>query len=153
MWIRIALLTLALMLIIICFRAPEILSDQNSFFEEFVNHEFLSFMGLLVTITLVSATNLFIELHKLEAKFGVGSFKKTRKDVRQSAVVLIYFLIISILIVVIKPLWSFSELCTSLINSSALFLLIASCMMLLDITNAAFRVAPLMGHGEDVKGE
>lgn len=47
---------------------PWVFDDTNSFLKGFVNHEFLGFMGVIVTITLASAANLFIELNKLEEK-------------------------------------------------------------------------------------
>ena len=53
--------------VIICVTAarPAWLSDSNGYLKEFLQHDFLGFMGVIITITLASASNLFIELNKL----------------------------------------------------------------------------------------
>ena len=41
---------------------PSILSDQNKFTREFVGHELLGLLGIILTITLASAANLLFSL-------------------------------------------------------------------------------------------
>ncbi|MFH1555539.1 MAG: hypothetical protein ABII76_11825 [Pseudomonadota bacterium] len=127
---------------------PHLFSDQNDFLKGFVNHELLGFMGVIVTITLVSTTNLFVELHKLEARYGKDSFKNSRKDVKDSAYAMIIFLILSLVIVVAKPIFPGTYTWQSVFNLSALTLVISSAFMLFDITQAGFNVAPLTGNNE-----
>jgi NADH:ubiquinone oxidoreductase subunit 3 (subunit A) len=54
--------------VILIILAPWALSDKNKFFAGFVNQEFLTFMGVVVTISLASAQNLFVEIKRMEGK-------------------------------------------------------------------------------------
>lgn len=121
--------------------APWVLSDTNLFLKGFVNHELLAFMGVLVTITLASAANLHLELNRLEedaaARKISHDFGKTRRSVATSAKALIWLLLISIAIGVVKPLAllrganPFRE---AIFNGFALFVLLVSVLILVDLT-------------------
>ncbi|MEP9348802.1 hypothetical protein [Xanthobacter sp. KR7-225] len=110
-----------------------------------MNHEFLNFMGVLVTITLASSANLFVSLHRLEANFGKDSLKETRKDVKDASFFLIYLLLISLVVVVAKPLMPATDFATCAVNSFAIGCILMAAFALFDITDAAFEIAPLLG--------
>ena len=119
---------------------PWLLSDHNAFLKGFVNHEFLSFMGVVVTITLASAANLFIELNKLEDRLDTDAFTRTKGDVRSSAFCLVGALAAAILLVVLKPLVAVNEHIESVANSVALGIILFSVLILVDLTQAAFNL-------------
>ena len=125
--------------------APWTISDQNRFLKGFVNEQFLSFMGVVVTITLASAANLYIELNKLEDKIGQQVFIKTKADVRTSAYFLIGTLIASIVTVIMKPLLDCGPRAEAGVNGVAITILILSIMVLIDLTQAAFNLDPHAG--------
>lgn len=120
--------------------SPWILGDANSFLKEFINHEFISFMGMLVTITLASAANIHIELNKIEAKAGEKFLSATRFAVKRSAFWLIWSLFFSVLLVIIKPLVCVSDIASSLVNGSAIFLILGSILIIADLTKLAFSI-------------
>jgi hypothetical protein len=122
--------------------APWVLSDNNAFLRSFVNHEFLSFMGVIVTITLASAANLFIEMNKLEEKVDEAVFRAAKNDVKHSAYTLVGALIASILLVIIKPLVNCGPIAESLLNGVAITIIIFSVMILIDLTQTAFSLDP-----------
>jgi hypothetical protein len=81
----------ALAAISICM--PGLLADDtNSFLRGFINEEILSLLGVIVSITLVSAGSIHIELGKL-AKSRQLDFNQERRAVRNSAYLLIAILL------------------------------------------------------------
>lgn len=126
--------------------APWTLSDQNDFLKGFVNEEFLSFMGVVVTITLASAANLYIEMNKLEDRANRAVFIQSKRDVRHSAYFLIGTLVAAIVTVILKPLLDCGERSQAAVNGVAVTILIVSVMTLIDLTQTAFALDP---HGED----
>jgi hypothetical protein len=121
---------------------PRILSDKNDFLRGFVNHEFLGFMGVIVTITLASAGNLFLELVRFEKEAGEPIFVKSKRDVKHSAFTLIVMLLATLLVVTIKPLVIFSQTSEAFVNGAALSIILFSILVLWDLTIAAFKLDP-----------
>jgi hypothetical protein len=122
---------------------PGPLSDDNAFLKGFVNHEFLSFMGVVVTITLASAANLFVELNKLEDRHDKDLFPRSKADVRDSAYALVGALIAAVCIVTTKPwLALLGERGETLANCLALGAIGFSIMIMIDLLQAAFNLDP-----------
>lgn len=121
---------------------PWMLSDQNQFLKGFVNHELLGFMGVIVTITLASASNLYIELNKLEAKAGAGAFSKSKADVRHSAFTLIGALVGSVILAIVKPIVICGARSEATVNGLAISILLLSALVLIDLTKAGFSLDP-----------
>lgn len=127
--------------------APWVLSDKNRFLQGFVNHEFLGFMGVLVTITLASAANLFIELNKMEKEVGRAAFPKTKQSVKDSAYGLIAFLTVSVALVILKPVLALTPVAETIANGIAIGLIIGAIMALIDLTQTAFKLSAATGFG------
>lgn len=121
---------------------PAIISDQNAFLKGFVNHEFLGFMGVVVTITLASAGNLFIELNKLEDRADESIFTKTKRSVKDSAFSLIWSLVFALVLVTVKPLVASNDASQAVVNAFALTTILFSILVLVDLTVAAFNLDP-----------
>lgn len=119
--------------------APWVLSDSNAFLAGFVNHEFLGFMGVLVTISLASAANIFLELTRLEDRLQKAAFPKTKRDVRHSAYALLWLLVASVALVVIKPLVGIcGQRADAFTNGAAITIIIVAALTLADLTRTAF---------------
>jgi len=119
---------------------PAAFGDGNSFLGQFVNHEFLNFMGVIVTITLASTANLHMELRRKEEKAGSEFLVRTRTAVRKSAFSLIWALFLSVILVVVKPLLPDGEVYAALANSFALAIILWGVLVILDVTKLAFRM-------------
>ena len=132
---------IALALIVAVVR-PELISDKNVFLKSFVNQEFLSFMGVVVTITLASAGNLFIELNKLEDRAETSLFTKTKQSVKNSAFSLIWSLVFALILVTVKPLVGSGDGVLAIVNAAALTTILFSVLILVDLTIAAFNLDP-----------
>lgn len=119
--------------------APWTLSDGNTFLAGFVNHEFLGFMGVLVTISLASSANIFLELTRMEDRLNKSAFPKTKADVRHSAYALLWLLVASVALVVLKPLLrSCGTHAEALVNGAAITIILVAVLTLADITKTAF---------------
>jgi hypothetical protein len=133
----------------ICIAAarPSWLSDSNDYLKEFIHHDFLEFMGVVVTITLASSANLFIELNKLEDKLGRKHFTNTKRHVRDSAFTLIGLLVTSVILTVSKPIVLSGERSEVAVNGVAILIIIVSVLILIDLTIAAFHFEPPIVRG------
>jgi hypothetical protein len=127
-----------LIIITICF--PNVLSDSNSNLATFINQGgFLSFLGVLVTITLASASNLYLRLNQYEKEKGEIKFTDARNSIKKSTYFLLIMLFLSIIIIlIIKPILCNGERYQSIINSFCLLVLLSNILVLLDITEAVF---------------
>lgn len=133
------LLSVAFMAMV-SFKYPDALSDKNDFLRGFVNHEFLNFMGIVVTITLASTANLHIELKKLERDAGKEFLARTKNAVRKSAYSLICAMLLSIVLAIVKPLLPVSDLSSALANTFALALILWGVSVIYDLTRLAFKL-------------
>ena len=123
--------------------SPVPLSDKNSFLAGFVTHEFLSFMGVVVTITLASAAHLFVEMNKLEDRHDREIFPEAKGDVRDSAYALVGALVASVIVVVVKPwLAPFGDRGETAANCTALAIMAFSIFIMIDLVQAAFNLDP-----------
>lgn len=130
-------------MVVLVFIRPSVISDSNAFLMNFVNHEYLSFMGILVTITLASAANIHIELNRYDEVLGKSGFERTRSDLRHSAIALIVALCFSLATVIIKPLGPATPEWQATLNGFALLTIAFSILIVADLTMAAFDLRPL----------
>jgi hypothetical protein len=128
--------------LVISLAAPMWLSDQNPFLKGFVGANMLSFLGVVVTITLASTANLHFEFNKMEEAAGFAGFPRARLRLRQSAFWLIGMLLIALALIVAKPWFGVSDVATSLANGAALLIVIFNVLVLIDITQMAFTISP-----------
>lgn len=128
--------------LILSLAAPWVLSDQNRFLKDFVGSDLLSLLGVIVTITLASAASLHFELNRLEEAAGKCGFPRTRAAIRQSANWLIGLLLFALVLIVAKPLIGQGDVATSLVNGGALLIVLFNVLVLIDLTQIAFKIGP-----------
>ncbi|MDV4168227.1 hypothetical protein [Rhodovulum sp. FJ3] len=122
------------------FMYPESVGDENAFLKGFVNHEFLNFMGVIVTITLASTANIHIELRKKEREAEEEFLDNTRRSVKQSAFSLIWALFLALVLVVVKPILPEAEVWQAIANTCSIAIILWGILVILDITKLAFRM-------------
>lgn len=134
------LLGLTTVLLTVSACQPFLLSDKgNAFLKGFVNQELLSFLGVIVSITLASAGNIHLELNKLQDQTG-SPFLSTRRAIKLSAFSLIGFLAAASGLVVIKPLFGDDINATAACNSIAISLVVFSIFVLIDLTRTTLGI-------------
>lgn len=121
---------------------PAYLSDKNEFMHHFVNHELLAILGIIMTITLASAANLHLEFNKIEERYQRHGLTKTRRGVVQGAYCLIFLFLFAVGLVVLKPLFPYSDGIEAVISGLALITLLFNVLILLDLTQLAFAIQP-----------
>lgn len=136
------LFCVATILVVLTITRPEILSDENKFLLGFVNHEFLAISGVILTITLASAAQVHLKLNEIEEKYQDIFLTKTRSHVRRGAYWLISLFLVSILLVVAKPILADEVWSQSLFNSAAIFILFFMTLVLGAITQLIFAIKP-----------
>lgn len=135
------LLALTIGMGVISFIQPTWLSDQNAFLRNFVNHELLAVLGVIVTITLASAANLHLEFNRLEEAFGEG-FEEARTATKAYAYLLIGLFAVALVLVVLKPILASEPQWQSLFNGAAIMIIALNILSLLDLTSAVFAIPP-----------
>ncbi len=123
--------------------APWVLSDGNTFLRDFVNHEFLNLLGVIVAITLASAANLHLQFNQIEDSIKKTVLTKTRIATKRSAFWLIGLFSLGLLLVLMKPLLPANEISMSLLNGAAVLVVIFNLLVLADLTQLAFSIPPM----------
>lgn len=135
------LIALATVLIVVSVTHPCVLSNSNSFFAAFVNHELLAFLGVVVTITLASAASLHLEFNKIEERSG-ETMREARVAVGRSAFALIIIFAAAIPLVIAKPFVLGFPIAESLLHSVVVLMLVINIAILADLTMAVFKIPP-----------
>jgi hypothetical protein len=129
--------------IVLSLTAPFIMSDQNSFFKEFVNHELLNILGVILAITIASAGQLHLELNSIEEKYSTNNrFIKTRAGIKSAVFWLVGLFFIGTILVSIKPLLCADTWAQALFNGAALLILIWNVLVLVSIIQTVFSIKP-----------
>jgi len=81
---------------------PSVLSDQSVFLKEFIGINLLSLLGVIVSITLASAANIYLELNRLEARFKKMNLSGTKNALKNSAIALVTLLALAIILIAVK---------------------------------------------------
>ncbi|MFT6531666.1 MAG: hypothetical protein ACJASC_001208 [Limimaricola cinnabarinus] len=117
---------------------PDWVSDENAFLREFIDHDYLSFLGLVLTITVASLSQLHLSLDKLKSQLATEEIDPIRREIKHSAVVMIMLFAASLLLIVAKPIILDIESAAAIINSACIFFIIFYLLVLSDITLAIF---------------
>lgn len=138
---------LVLFLVILGFAvyfSPELISDSNTSLKAFVESELLSILGVIVAITAASASNITLELRRMEAQFkDANAFSATRNQVKYGAYALIILFVSATVIVVSKSLFSSSETTTAIVNGLAVFIFFWNILVLISLLHLSFKVRPI----------
>ncbi len=121
---------------------PAMISDDNEFLHHFVNQELLALLGIIMTITLASAANLHLEFNKIEERHQKRELTNTRRKVKEAANCLIILFLVSVVVVVVKPLLNGNEHVQALFNGAALLIVLWNVLILVELTQLTFAIQP-----------
>jgi hypothetical protein len=122
---------------------PDWISDSNLFLKNFVNHEFLNVLGVVLAITLASAAQLHLAFNRIEEQYRVANaLSRTRARLRQNTLTLIVLFLVSVVVVVIKPIASATPTAEAFFNMCALFVLLWQVLILVSLTELVFAIPP-----------
>lgn len=119
------------------------LSDSNEFLKNFVNHEFLNILGVILAITLASVANVHLAFNRIEERYNKpNTLTKSRQNLKKAAYWLIGLFVAGALIVIIKPISCNTDISAALFNSGALVVLLWHILILISLTELVFRIEP-----------
>src|SRR5690606_7043221 len=121
---------------------PDWVSNKNGFLENFVNHEFLNLLGVILAITLASVANIHLEFNKIEERFGREGLRVSRANLKQNANWLVGLFMFGLFIVTLKPLISFHEVGQAAANLAALFVVVWHVLILVSLYQLVFAIPP-----------
>lgn len=138
-----ALIAFSLLVLVVSIADPQLLSNHNTFLLNFVNHELLAVLGVILAITLASAAQLHLTFNQIEERHhSRGGLSRTRGRVHNNAYWLIGLFAIAVALVVVKPLLDGPEWAQSLFNGAALLVLLSNILILISITQQTFWIGP-----------
>lgn len=126
--------------------APQWLGNSNTFLENFVNHEYINTLGVILAITLASLSQVHLSLNRIEERRkGRVSLSSARNEIKSSAAWMIVLFVAGVLLVVAKPIVGAGERGEGFFNGCALLVLGLNVLILLDVTLAVFDIKPEIG--------
>lgn len=128
---------------------PDWVSDQNTFLRDFVNHEFLNLLGVILAITLASVANMHLEFNKIEERFQRAGLSKSRQNIKKAAYWLIGLFVAGVTVVTLKPLFGQGAVGEGVANMAALLIVLWHVLILIILTQLVFAIPPHIKKTED----
>ncbi|KIC43134.1 hypothetical protein RA27_07455 [Ruegeria sp. ANG-R] len=119
---------------------PDWLSDNNEFLKNFVNHEYLNILGVILAITLASLSQLHLSLSKLKSRIGDDGLDEIKAEIKSSAAWLIGGFLLGLVAVILKPLIVFGASGEAAVNAFSMIVLLFYILVLSDITLSVFDI-------------
>ena len=126
-------------LTVISFTQPWMLDDRNTFLKVFVGADYLATLGVIVSITLASAANIYLHLNNLSDDTG-QRFSNTRRSIRRSCNSLVWAFVAAIVLVTVKPLLPSASYNLAMANSFALIILYFNASVMLDLVRTSLAI-------------
>jgi hypothetical protein len=124
---------------------PSALNDQNAFLRNFINHELINILGVILAITLASVANIHLAFNRIEERYNApDALSKSRGNLKKAAYWLIGLFVAGIVIVVSKPMASDPSTPTleALFNSAGLLVLLWQVLILVSLMQLVFMIKP-----------
>lgn len=122
--------------------APRWLNDDNEFLRAFISYELLEILGVVLAITLASASQIHLKFNEIEEQLG-RDFLQARQELAISTYALIASFVASIALVMVKPILVHHNVGIALLNGLGLWILILNVLILFDITAGIFSIRPI----------
>lgn len=97
-------------------------------------------MGIVVTITLGSAANTYLQLRKIEHQAEQEIFLRTKAALRKSSFSLILLLAVSVVLIFIKGTIEQDSFAQAYTNAAAILVMIFSILVIFDLTKLALKI-------------
>lgn len=120
---------------------PDIIGG-NKFLNDFVEHDILGIVGLMMTIAIPSIATIHIWFNELEVKSRSRIFGSARHEINSDALFLIWIFLILLVLLFLRSSFSTHQMVVSLSNGFAMVLLFCSVLTLLDILRVIKSLTP-----------
>lgn len=136
----IAILILTALFVALSICSPDFLS-KNKFLVDFVNHEYINVLSVVVTVSLVSVTQIHLEYSRIERRFKVKVFEEARKTINLGALLLTSMLVLSFVISFIRAELIGNPIAVSLIHGISLITVITCVFVMYDLVRTVYVLA------------
>lgn len=93
-------------------------------------------------------------MNKMEERAGFTAFTESRRAIRGTTYALLWSLLLSVIVVVVKPLANSGAVAAAIFNSLALLIALFSGVLLADLVASAFGLSAILKEpGEDAADE
>lgn len=132
---------------------PTWLGDSNSFLKNFVNHEYINTLGVILAITLASLSQIHLSLNRIEEKRQKIFLDSARSEIKSNATWLLVLFVIGVLLVVAKPIVGGPNRASGFFNGCCILILGLNVMIFWDVTRSVFTIKPELDdkNAEDTK--
>lgn len=151
--LKIVLVVVGGILIAMVIVRPEWISDNNTFLREFINHEYLNMLGVILAITIASLAQAHLSLNRLEEQRGYEFLGGTRHEIKSAAYWLLGLFAAGFVVVLAKPIVCSSETALAVANAIAIIILAFYVLILVDITTALFDLKADINKDEPPKSD
>lgn len=132
-WTQIISLVLALVAgVTVSICRPDFLSENN-FLIDFVNHEFINVLAVMVTVSFVSVVQIHLEYTRIERRFKKRVFSVARSKVNLSAAILVALMILAFPISFLKSEFEGSGMALSIIFVASLMCILEAIFIMYDL--------------------
>ena len=121
-------------------REPALLG-ANSFLSDFVRNQLVSVIVVIVTVSLVSVTQINLEYTRIERRFRQKVFQAPRRTLNISSAILVALLFLSLLIAFLKSHFEGFLIATSFIHSAGLMLVFVGAFIMYDLIRVVYALA------------
>ena len=141
---RLVFISLAVVSVLVSVLTDWFSDERNTFLRDFVNQELLNLLGVVLAITLASVASLQVAFDKVKDNIEGLELSGTRNAVKSAIMSLNWTFLGAVVLVVIKPLMPTG--CApfvSLVNATALLLVIYYGMTLMELTILTLKMPSL----------
>ncbi len=132
--------------------APGHLDDSNTFLKGFVTHELLGVLGVILAITLASASQIHLTLNRIEETYQKRRFVKTRRNIKQAATWLIVLFACAVALLTVKSALPVQPTYQAVTNGLALLIVLIVILILVDLTQLIFAIEAIIKDKADDQG-
>lgn len=117
------------------------LLGRNKFLVDFVNHNYVSILVVIVTVSLVSITQINLEYSRVERRFRVKVFEKPRRSLNVGAFILVAILIIGMVLAFLRAQFETTLVAVSFIHSIAILTILEVIFIMYDLIRTVYALA------------
>ena len=122
---------------------------SNEFLKEFISHELISLLAVVLTVTLASVANIHLAINRIVANYLSHSAEqkkvaeKIKAEIKGNAWVIFWSFAVAIVILFVKGLNQSDPLIVAVCNASMLWILLLNLLCILDIYRVIYGVVDL----------
>lgn len=144
----ISLLIFGALLVAVSVCSPDTLA-KNQFLDEFVNHEYINVLAVIVTVSLVSVTQIHLEYSRIERRFDIRVFAEARRTINLGALILTSMLLLAFLVSFVRAEVVADPVQLSLAHGASLLTVLTAVFIMYDLVRTVYVLAAEEPIGED----